>query len=258
MSTESNRRNRAVGPYQFFMLALCLYAIGALAVETIFHLSEGTQEILRVADTGVCAIFFIDFVISLVRARGRWRYLYTWGWVDLLSSLPAYHLLRWGRIARVARIFRVLRGVRATRVLATLILERRAESVFTAAALLSVLLVVFSSIAVLHFEAGSGSNIGSPQDALWWAIVTITTVGYGDRFPITPEGRLVGVVLMIAGVGLFGTFAGYVASWFLAPADRRQRSDLEIVREELAALRNDLEGRKDKGMAPVQHNDGDT
>ena len=61
------------------------------------------------------------------------------------------------------------------------------------------------------------ANIKGPEDAVWWAFVTMTTVGYGDRFPVTTEGRLAGALLMVAGVGLFGTFSGFIASWFLAP-----------------------------------------
>ena len=83
----------------------------------------------------------------------------------------------------------------------------------------SILLVVFASVAVLQFEPlAENSNIRSPQDALWWAYVTITTVGYGDRFPVTPEGRLIGGALMTAGVGLFGTFTAATAAWFISPA----------------------------------------
>jgi voltage-gated potassium channel len=228
-------------PYQIFMLALCVYAIAMLAVESIFPLDQDTREILAFADAGVCVLFFADFLVSITRAKSKWRYFYTWGWIDLLSSVPTFHLFRWARLARIARIFRVLRGVRATKILASFILDRRAESTFLAASLVSILLLVISSVAVLQFERVPGANIKSPDDAFWWALVTITTVGYGDRFPVTHEGRMVGAVLMIAGVGLFGTFAGFVASWFLRPTERRQTDDVEELRREIRALRESLE-----------------
>ncbi len=216
------------------MLALCTYAILVLVVETLLPLGEDTKQVLALADTFVCVLFALDFVVSLRRAEAKWRYLYTWGWIDLLSSIPAVHLLRWGRLARVARILRVLRGVRATKILAEFILERRAESAFLAAALLSLLLTVISSVAVLQFERVPGANIRTPEDAFWWSIVTITSVGYGDRYPVTHEGRIVGAVLMIAGVGLFGTFAGFVASWFLKPAESKQARELQELRGAVA------------------------
>jgi voltage-gated potassium channel len=78
------------------------------------------------------------------------------------------------------------------------------------------LLIIFSSIAILQVEKDPASNIKSAEDAIWWAYVTITTVGYGDKYPVTTEGRVIAAVLMTAGVGLFGTFTAYVASWFVA------------------------------------------
>ena len=133
--------------------------------------------------------------------------------------MPAFPLLRWGRLFRIARILRVLRGFRAAKILAGFILDRRVESTFLAASLVTLLLLVISSVGVLQFERVPEANIKTASDAFWWALATITTVGYGDRYPVSHEGRLVGAVLMIAGVGLFGTFAGFVASWFLRPRD---------------------------------------
>lgn len=84
----------------------------------------------------------------------------------------------------------------------------------TAVSIITVLVVIFSSISILIVEKDPLSNIKSAEDALWWSLVTVTTVGYGDKFPVTTEGRLIGVVLMFLGVGIFGTFTGYIASWF--------------------------------------------
>ena len=74
---------------------------------------------------------------------------------------------------------------------------------------------MFCSIAVLHFETDPESNIRTAEDALWWAFATITTVGYGDCYPVTWEGRLIATILMCAGVGLFGTFSAFLAAWFI-------------------------------------------
>jgi voltage-gated potassium channel len=228
--------------YQFFMLVLCLYALGALAAQTAFRLEPGTRGILDYADYGVCVLFLVDFGFSLFRAPNRWRYFSTWGWLDLLSSVPTIDVVRWGRAARVLRVLRVLRGLRATKLLATLVIRRRAESSFLAAALVAMLLIVFCSIAVLHFETEPESNIKTADDAIWWAFTTITTVGYGDRYPVTGEGRFVAVILMAAGVGLFGTFSGFLAAWFLgASGEEAASNELITVRAEIAALRESIE-----------------
>ncbi len=228
------------------MLVLCLYALAAFAVETLVSLDPSTRKILDLADTGICVLFLFDFLLSLARAPNRLEYLFRWGWIDLASSVPTVGILRLGRAARVMRIFRVLRGVRATKIIATFILDRRAEGAFLAAALVSILLIVFSSIAVLHFEKGvADANIQSPDDALWWAIVTITTVGYGDRYPVSGEGRIVGALLMTAGVGLFGTFSGFVAAWFLSPRSRQHDNELNAIRRDLAELKESLSRERD-------------
>ena len=75
---------------------------------------------------------------------------------------------------------------------------------------------------------------------MWWAVSTMTTVGYGDTYPTTPEGRLVAVFLMAAGVGVFGTLSGLVASWFLSPAAVETESELEDIRAMLADIQRRL------------------
>jgi len=229
---------QAARPYELFMLALCIFALVSMAIDTFLPIDQDSRAVLQWADTAVCLLFFLDFLHSLWRAENRWRYFITWGWIDLLSSIPTIDVLRWGRAGRILRVFRLLRGVRATRLLATFILGRRRESAFLAATLVSILLVTFSSIAVLQFEDESNSNIKGPEDAIWWSLVTLTTVGYGDRFPVTTEGRMVGALLMVAGVGLFGTMSGFVASWFLSPLRQKEEADIEVLRREISELRS--------------------
>jgi voltage-gated potassium channel len=229
--------------YQLFVLALCIFALGVLAVHSFVPISEVSREILEYADATICGLFLIDFGYSLARAPDRWGYLYTWGWLDLLSSIPAIPVLRLGRAGRIVRVIRVLRGVRATKILSGFVLDRRAESTGLAAGLLSLLLLVFSSLAIVQFEVSPDSNIKTAGDALWWALSTITTVGYGDRFPVTPEGRLLGGVLMVGGIALFGVASGFVAAWFLAPTNRAQKTELDELRDEVRGLRAFLEER---------------
>ena len=96
---------------------------------------------------------------------------------------------------------------------------------------------------MLEFERHPDSNIKTAEDAIWWAFTTITTVGYGDRYPVTSEGRFVAVVLMAAGVGLFGTFSAFLASWFLESHQADDVGELAAIKEELAQLRRLIEER---------------
>lgn len=108
-------------------------------------------------------LFFLDFLVGLARSKNKWRHLITWGWLDLVSSIPMIQAFRFGRLARVVRIVRVLRGVRSVRVISQFFLERRAQSAVVAAVLVSMLLLVFGSIAILIFEDGPDSNIRGPK-----------------------------------------------------------------------------------------------
>jgi voltage-gated potassium channel len=107
-----------------------------------------------------------------------------------------------------------------------------------AAAFIALLLVVFASIAMLHVETTPDANIKTPQDAVWWAMETITTVGYGDRFPVTTEGRVIAAVLMVCGVGLIGIFTGFIAYWFMRPSETRKDDLISAMSAEIAHLRD--------------------
>ena len=166
----------------------------------------------------------------------------------MASSIPSgalpIRMLRLGRVARIVRVLRILRGVRATRTVTSFILTKRAQSTFLAAALLSILFVFLGSIAILQIEKVPGANISTPTDALWWAFETVTSVDYGDRYPVTGEGRLVAGLLVIVGAALFGTLAGSAAMWFLAPSQEQEKKEFAELRDEIAELKQLLKERK--------------
>jgi voltage-gated potassium channel len=232
---------RGAPAYQLFMLALCVLALAAIVVQNAFRLDPEVEILLEYADTSICVAFLIDFVLTLRRAPDRWRYLVTWGWVDLISSIPTLDVARWGRVARIARIARVLRALRATRLLTRVVLRQRAQSTTLAAAMLAFLLLLGCSTAILHLEKSPQSNIRTAEDAVWWAFTTITTVGYGDRYPVTAAGRAVAALLMTAGVGLFAAVSAALAAWFLAPEDQETDDEIAGLRQEIASLREAIE-----------------
>jgi voltage-gated potassium channel len=247
MHLTSSDEPRALGgpslSYQLFMLVLCVCALVIMLLEAIFRRDAQTLRVLEHADNLICVAFLADFALTLYRAPNRWRYLVTWGWVDLLSSVPALDGARWGRVARIARLSRVFRALRASRALSRMLFRERGQSAALAAALLALFLIVGSSAAILRFEDRAESNIKTADDAMWWAFTTITTVGYGDRFPVTGEGRFIAAILMTAGVGLFGAFSAALAAWFLAPDDQATDAELAGLRAEIAALRQIIEER---------------
>ncbi|HEX8430485.1 MAG TPA: ion transporter [Longimicrobium sp.] len=229
-------KERTLAAYDLFSLGLSLYVLVALVVGALLPVDAPSRHVLEVADDGVCAFFLIDFVRNFVRAERKLAYL-KWGWLDLLASIPTLDAFRFARLGRIVRIVRILRGFRSVRHLVTFVLRRRAQAALWGMAVVSFILVVFASVAILEVERGAvGSNIRTAGDAVWWAYVTITTVGYGDRFPVTAEGRVIAAVLMGAGVGLFGTFTGYLATWFLQPGEQAQSVEINEMERRLARL----------------------
>ena len=239
-------------PYQLFMLGLCILALGWLALDTFFRLDPQTRAILFVADNAIAVVFMADFVVNLVRAEDRRRYLVTWGWINFVSSIPAVSFLRVGRAARVARILRILRGFRSARFLTERILRRRAESAFLSVVFATILVVVFGSIAVVRVESAAGGNITNAWDGLWWAVVTVSTAGYGDLYPVTVEGRIIAMAMLVTGIGLFGTFTALVASWFMGAREQSQDGDVERLTREVAELKDILRGKLIDGTSAVR------
>lgn len=234
MSDPSVRRQ---APYLLFTLILSVATIAALAIASIEDLRPEVRQVLNYADWAVCTLFFVDFLILFARADNRVDYLLRWGWLDLLSCVPMIDSLRWTRIARIARILLLLRALKSVRVLWRFVREQRMESSVLVAAFLALTLIVFSAIAILQFEVDPRSNIRSAADALWWALCTVTTVGYGDHYPVTAAGRAVAVVLMTGGVALFATLSGALAAWFLRPT---QHTEFSALHADIRALRDEL------------------
>ena len=196
------------------IIFLSIYLLGALLIDVFFQLPEEISSLLRIFDFVICAIFFLDFCIRFYQAGNKLKFM-KWGWVDLVASIPMIDFLRIGRLVRVIRILRIIKAFKSIKSFMDSFFVNKAEGTMNSALILACMMVIFSSILILQVEKDPTSNIISAGDALWWAFVTITTVGYGDLYPVTLEGRLVAVILMTTGVGLFGTFTAFVASWFV-------------------------------------------
>jgi voltage-gated potassium channel len=226
--------------WQVSMLVLCVYVLLAMLAEMMFKLPEQVVILLGHIDLIVCLVFIADFVMQLTRAEDKLSYL-KWGWIDLVSSIPNIQVLRCGRLFRIVRIIRLLRGVRSTRLILQILFAKRSHGTFASVGLASFILVAFSSIAILFFEDAPASNIKTAGNALWWAFTTMTTVGYGDFYPVTLEGRIIAAILMTAGIALFGTFTAYVASWFFETTGAQGSASDNAVLQEIKAVRAQLE-----------------
>jgi len=239
------------------MLVLTVLSL-VIMVLLLLPLNTATLDVLRVYDNLICVVFLVDFAVNLAASNPKRGYFIgRRGWLDLIGSVPSFGifpisgLLRLARISRLARVARILRGSNRKELLADVIQNRGQYAVFIT--VLSALLVLtVSSVLMIQFESGaSDANITTGGDALWWSFVTITTVGYGDQFPVTMAGRVVGVFVMFAGVGIIGSLASILASVLVPqsepddldqpdPAAATVSDELASIRSELAALRQAL------------------
>jgi voltage-gated potassium channel len=210
METEE----RKIGPITVILNILSLYAVAAFVLDSILVFPEEISKLLYYFDNFICLVFFIEFWVNLFTAANKLHYL-KWGWIDLLSSIPMVGILRTGRVFRLIRLFRVIRAFKSTKHFLDSTFADRAKGTLSSLVVLAFLLLIFTSIAILQVETAPDSNIKSAEDAIWWTYSTMTTVGYGDKYPVTTEGRIIAMVLMTFGVGIFGTFTAYVASKFV-------------------------------------------
>jgi len=233
---ESTNEPNRLSFLDLAVLVLSVYVLGALLAVTVLTLPPSVHQFIDRVDFIVCFVFLADFAVRFRRAPSKLAFM-RWGWIDLLASVPAVDFLRAGRLVRVVRIVRVLRAFRSSRHLAAVLYQHRTRSLALTALLTAFVLITFSAAAVLALEVEAESNIRTPFDALWWAISTMTTVGYGDKYPVTTEGKVVAMVLMIAGVGLFGVLTGLFARLFVGPELKREDANIEALTAEVRLLR---------------------
>ena len=226
--------------YEIFIGALSLLSIFNLLLVVLTRQDEDLQNVLLIMSAIFSGVFLLDFTYRLVTAPSRPGYFFRhFGWADLLASLP-FAELKFLRIFRLIRVIRLLREVGGRKVLRTLIRDRAGSALYTLL-LAGVLVLQFGSLTILRIEDDApGANITNASDALWYTIVTISTVGYGDQFPVTNAGRVVGAMIIVVGVAIFGTFTGYLANLFLAPRKPSQPAAPEPT-DPLSQLRHVLD-----------------
>jgi len=240
--TTGANHSEKVGLFQLVVLALSVVVLGALGADTIFKFPPAISNVLEVFDTAVCVLLLVDFGMRFHKAPSKLAFL-KWGWIDLLASIPYLPCLRYGRVVRILRVIRLLRAIRATQKISALLLRNKVQTGATSVVLAAFLLIIFCSVGVLICEQQNpGANILTAEDALWWSVTTITTVGYGDKYPVTTEGRIVAMILMVSGIGIFGTFSGLAAAYFF----HTKQKDAEREESEILARLQKIEEKIDR------------
>ncbi len=227
------------------MAVLTLLWLPVLIVPLVVAIHGGVAASFDAVDYFIWALFAVEYMVKLYLVPARGRFVRTHLLDLLVVAVPVFRPLRAARLVRLLRLTRVgavlFNGLGRVRAILT---HKGLHFV-----LLSAVLVVFAGAAVeLGFEShAKGSNIHGYADALWWAIVTVTTVGYGDRYPTTAGGRGVAVVLMLVGIGLIGVLTATVASFFIQEQQTDKEERLAVVEAKLDRIEALLTDLVDRG-----------
>ena len=224
--TTENRtkeeRGRKVTTYDLVIGILAIFSLIILIPIYFGHLSSQDRTVLLYLEDALCVIFLLDFFRSLRLAPDKWGYfLKGGGWLDLLGSIPisAFAIFRFARLFRIVRLLRKMTGGELRRMFT----KQLAQSTLLFTLVIALLLVFTISWLVLFAEQGApNANIKNYHDAVWWAFVTITTVGYGDYYPVTGWGQSFAVILMFFGLGIIGVLSSYLSTTFISLQRRRK------------------------------------
>ena len=230
-----------LNPWDWFVLIVAVVALLLVLLETFLHIPANLLPLLRDIDRLSCLIFLADIIVRWRRekwAASFWR----WGWIDLLASIPFDPAFR---SLQAIRIYRFIRFIRVMKKLNTLTSGTSLNEKLLALPGIAVVMVFFSTMLMVEVERNApNATIKTGGDALWWALTTVTTVGYGDTYPVTTEGRIIASVMMLIGIALFGSMSAIVTSKLILPKETRDheelRHEIRSLHEEIRELRRHL------------------
>ncbi len=205
------------------LTVLALATIPLLLIPWLGDTSSQTDKYFFAADAFIWSAFALNLGWGVYRSKKRARYLAT-HWIDILIViLPFLRPLQFLRVIRAA-VFaaRVLHG--------TGVLFRQRG--FRPALAISISAGVVLAIIISKIESGGVGPINSLGDSFWWAAATATTVGYGDEYPVTPVGRILGVLMMIIGIGMYSVITAYLTTYLV------KGSDTAAIEEKMVQLQN--------------------
>lgn len=215
--------------FAFFIQALILLSLVTFSVETLPNLKPQTQTILRFIEIFCVVVFTIEYLLRIYVADSKPRFIFSFfGLIDLVAILPFYLSfgvdLRSLRALRFLRLFRILKLVRYNKAMNHFVRAiKSAKEEILLFIFITLMLIYFSAVGIYYFEnEAQPEHFTSIFDSLWWAIITLTTVGYGDVYPITVGGKVFTFFILMIGLGIVAIPTGIISSALTRSIDKKE------------------------------------
>lgn len=242
---ENDEHNRLSKFFNYFLMALIILSVGEMALETDDGIFLPYRNYFRIFDFFTVMVFSTEYIIRIITAhlipenkgKTRWQAVKTYifsfaGLVDLLSILPFYldftnldlRVLRMLRLLRFFRVFKITRYNDSMKLVADVIRDKRSE-IGVIMGLIFIIMIIASFIMFYAEHDTQPKAFPNVLGCFWWAIVTMTTIGYGDVFPVTYMGKIVGSTMALLGIGLVAMPTGIISAGFLEKINERQEKE---------------------------------
>ena len=228
---ESNKTKRS-RRFAFFIQFLIILSVITFSIETVPNLTSQTQRILYAIEAFCVIVFTLEYFIRIYVADSKPKFIFSFfGIIDLLAILPFYlsfgidlRSLRLLRMFRLFRLFKLVRYNRAMKHFARAMVNAKEQIILFI--IITLLLIYFSAVGIYYFEnEAQPEHFSSVFDSLWWSIVTLTTVGYGDVYPITVGGRIFTFFILMIGLGIVAIPTGIISSSLTKAVEPNSKDD---------------------------------
>ncbi|MBO7440063.1 MAG: ion transporter [Bacteroidales bacterium] len=243
---EKNESNKLSKGFNYFLMALIILSVGEMALETDDNIFLPYREYFNIFDFFTVMVFSVEYAIRIMtahldpenRGKTRWQsirsYVFSFaGLVDLISILPFYltftnidlRVLRMIRLLRFFRVFKITRYNDSMKLVVDVIKDKSSE-IGVIMGLIIIIMIISSFIMFYAEHEAQPEQFPNVLGCLWWAVVTMTTIGYGDVYPVTMVGKIVGSTMALLGIGLVAMPTGIISAGFLEKVNERKEKKL--------------------------------